>query len=145
MFEKNRIAYKTHITYCLAASQHTKSTIPQTAIVAVHDSIVRAIDSEEVCALVLQTSARPLTWFIMRHVLTQRFGINDLALTWFSLYLVSPRGSATQMYAVNCSVLQGSVLVPVEFIAYTDELGEVIDSFYFRHLLYADDNLVSST
>ena len=78
-------------------------------------------------------------------VLTHRFGVTGLALTWFSSYL-SGRSQVfhhdeqkSQLYAVNCSVPQGSVLGPQEFIAYTEELAELIDGFHLSHHLYADD------
>ena len=57
----------------------------ETAVIAVHDYIVRAIDSSEVCTLVLLdlSSAHTVDHETLLRVLTQRFGINDLALTWF--------------------------------------------------------------
>ena len=61
----------------------------ETAVIAVHDYIVRAIDSSEVCTLVLLdlSSAHTVDHETLLRVLTQRFGINDLTLTWFSSYL----------------------------------------------------------
>jgi retron-type reverse transcriptase len=56
----------------------------QTAVIAVHDYIVRAIDSGEVCALVLfdlSSAFDTVDHETLLRVLTQRFGINDLALT----------------------------------------------------------------
>jgi hypothetical protein len=78
------------------------------------------------------------------HVLNQRFGIDGPALTWFGSYF-SDRTQAFQYdtqrsgpYTVDCSVPQGSVLGPKEFIAYTEELAEIIDSCQLGHHLYAD-------
>jgi len=79
------------------------------------------------------------------HVLNQRFGVDGQAITWFGSYL-SNRTQAfhynTQRsgpYTVDCSVPQGSVLGPKEFIAYTEELAELVDSYRLGHHLYADD------
>ena len=76
-------------------------------------------------------------------VVTQSFGVNGLALTWFSFYLTGRTQAyhhdiqLSQLYAVNCSVPQGSVLGPQEFTAYTEELVGLIDGFHFSHHLYA--------
>ena len=56
----------------------------KTAVTAVHDEIVRAIDSGEVCALVLldlSVAFDTVDHETLQRVLTQRFGISDLALT----------------------------------------------------------------
>jgi hypothetical protein len=79
---------------------------------------VRAIDSGEVCALVLLDLSYADHKTLLR-VLTQRFGINDLALAWFSSYLTGRtqvyhhEDMQSQIYSVNCSVPQGSVHGPV--------------------------------
>jgi hypothetical protein len=85
-------------------------------------------------------------------VLTQRVGIDGLALAWFSSYLTSRTQAyhhddqQSQLFAVNCSVPQGSVLGPVEFIVYIEELAALIDGFHLSHHLYADDaQLISRT
>ena len=45
----------------------------------------------------------------------------------------------TQPINVNCSVPQGSVFGPVEFIAYTEDVTTVFSKHRVRHHLYADD------
>ena len=40
---------------------------------------------------------------------------------------------------------QGSVLGPQEFIAYTEQLAGLIDSFHLGHHLYADDTQLVKT
>ena len=109
---------------------------------------MRAIDSGEVCALVLLDLSSAFDMVdhdTLLRMLTHRFGVNGPALTWFSSYL-SGRTQAyhhddlqSQPYAVGCSVPQGSVLGPQEFIAYTEDLAELIDGFNLSHHLYADD------
>ena len=84
--------------------------------------------------------------------MNQRFGVDGLALAWFGSYIADQ----TQVFhyvtqrsgpnIVNCSMPQGSVLGPKEFIVYTEELTELIDGYQLGHHLYADDTqLVKST
>ena len=114
-----------------SAYKATYST--ETAVIAVHDSIVRTIDSGDVCALVLldlSSAFDTVDHETLMRVLQQRFGVEGPALTWFGSYLSDRTQLAfyhnTQQsgpYRVDCSVPQGSVLGPKEFIAYTEELA----------------------
>ena len=109
-----------------SAYRATYST--ETAVIAVHDSIVRAIDSGDVCALVLldlSSAFDTVDHETLMHVLQRRFGVEGLALIWFGSYLCDQTQAFchnTQRsgpYRVDCSVPQGSVLGSKEFIAYT--------------------------
>jgi len=42
-------------------------------------------------------------------------------------------------HALNCSVPQGSVLGPLQFVSYTENLDEVIHSNQFNRYMYSDD------
>jgi Reverse transcriptase (RNA-dependent DNA polymerase) len=108
-----------------------------------------------VCALVLldlSSAFDTVDHDTLLHVMIQWFGVDGPALAWFGSYLADrtqvfhyntlPSGPHT----VNCSVPQRSVLGPQEFIAYTEELTEVIDGYQLGHHLYADDiQLVKTT
>ena len=129
-----------------SAYRATYST--KTAVIAVHDSIVRTIDSGDVCALVLldlSSAFDTVDHETLMHVLPQRFGVEGPALTWFGSYLCDRTQAFyhnTQQsgsYRVDCSVPQGSVLGPKEFIAYTGELAVLINSYHLGQHLYADD------
>ena len=55
-----------------------------------HDAIVRAIDSGEVCALVLldlSSAFDTVDHDTLLHVMNQRFGVDGPALRWFVSYL----------------------------------------------------------
>ena len=103
----------------------------KTAVIAEHDSIVRAIDSGEVYALVLldlSSASDKVDHDTLLRVLTHRFGVNGPTLTWFCSFLTGRTQAyhqddqQSQLYTLNCSVSQGSVLGPREFTAYTEEL-----------------------
>ena len=54
-------------------------------------------------------------------------------LTWFTSYLTDRihqfmyAGSCTSSFTVNCSVPQGSVLGPLKFVAYTEDIVQLAD------------------
>ena len=78
-------------------------------------------------------------------VLHERFGVDDGALKWFESYLrvrtnvYSTESGISLPVALACGVLQGSVMGPMEFIAYTEENVANIDNKTINHHLYADD------
>jgi hypothetical protein len=120
----------------------------ETAAVSVYDAIVKALDSGEVCGLVLldlSSAFDTVDHDTLLNVLNNRFGIDHPALTWFSSYLVGRTQTfnhgalESRIYTMDCSVPQGSVLGPQEFIAYTEELADLIEVFQLGHHLYADD------
>jgi len=45
----------------------------------------------------------------------------------------------SQLISVNCSIPQGSVFSPVEFITYTEDVVTVFKKHRVRYQLYADD------
>jgi hypothetical protein len=77
--------------------------------------------------------------------LCTRFSVQQSAFLWLQSYLsdrtfsLSFAGQLTGTLSVDCSVPQGSVLGPLEFIAYTEEVTRVIQEDGVEHHLYADD------
>ena len=47
--------------------------------------------------------------------------------------------SNSDPHSVSCSVPQGSILGPVEFVAYTEDVVELFDRHKINHHMYADD------
>jgi len=87
----------------------------ETAVMAIYDFIVRAIDSGEVCAIVLldlSSAFDTVDHDTLLRVLTHRFGVTGPALIWFSSYLTGRtpayhhNDQRSQSNAVNCSVPQ---------------------------------------
>lgn len=120
----------------------------ETAITAVHDELVRNIDSGKVSVLVLldlSAAFDTVDHNTLLEVLGRRFGVKGTALDWFDSYLADRTQSYQQgaqrsePYRVHCSVPQGSVLGPQEFIAYTEDLDDLIVRHHLSRHLYADD------
>jgi len=64
---------------------------------------------------------------------------------WFQSYLSErsqvfrANGKDSKTIRVNCSVPQGSVLGPVEFISYTGDVTDIFERHHIGHHLFADD------
>ena len=71
-------------------------------------------------------------------------------LKWYQSYLAD----RTQIFQVgldrsiafvfDCTVPQGSVLGPLKFVAYTEDLLSVIEKHELAHQLYADDTQIAN-
>ena len=78
-------------------------------------------------------------------MLKKRFAIDDVALNWFKSYLYDRTQTVmfgnveSVLYAVNSSVPQGSGLGPLEFVAYTEDVVDIMHQHQRHHHIYADD------
>ena len=121
----------------------------ETAVLSVHNDIVRAVDNKELSLLVLldlSAAFDTVDHHILLNVLENRFSIQGTALNWFCSYFTDRTqsfvlgDSTTDAYTVDCSVPQGSVLGPLSFVAYTDDIGDVVERQHGVSLhQYADD------
>ena len=120
----------------------------ETAVIAVHDDLVRTIDAGKVGVLVLldlSAAFDTVDHQTLLRVLSRRFGVDGSALSWYSSYLTNRTQTFQQgkqqsgPHVVDCSVPQGSVLGPLGFIAYTEDLVCLLDRHQLGHHLYADD------
>jgi hypothetical protein len=72
----------------------------------------------------------------------QKFGISNVALDWFRSYLADRRqqvdinNNLSDQITINISVLQGSILGPILFLCYINDLPNSSD---LNTLLFADD------
>ena len=129
-------------------SAYRSSHSTETAVLAVHNDLVRTMVSGNISALVLldlSAAFDTVDHSIMLQVPRDRFCVEGIALEWFESYLCD----RTQTYQVkdqqsrprkvDCGVPQGSVLGLQKFIAYTEVLAELIDEHCLNHHMYADD------
>ena len=76
------------------------------------------------------------------------YGIRDIAFNWFRRYLikrtqyVDSNGVSSSIREIETGVPQGSILGPLLFIIYMNDIHTVSDNFHF--VLYADDTTLSS-
>ena len=104
----------------------------ETAVVCVVNDIIRAIDKGKVSGLVLLDLSAAFDTVdhpTLLNVLHSRFGFDDIPLTWINSY-ISDRtqvfivnGEKSEPSSVDCSVPQVSVLGPLEFISYTEDVA----------------------
>lgn len=120
----------------------------ETAVISVMDDIIRAIDRGEVTALVLldlSAAFDTVDHQTLLDVLHRRFAVDSTPLQWFKSYLTDRSqsffvdGAQSAVITVDCSVPQGSVLGPLEFISYTEDVADVFRRNLVRHHLFADD------
>jgi len=113
------------------------------------NDIIRAIDRGEVTALVLldlSAAFDTVDHCTLLEVLHRRFAVEGMPLLWFNSYLTNRSQSFTidgfqsKSIGVDCSVPQGSVLGPLEFISYTEDVVEVCTSNLVHHHLFATTN-----
>lgn len=130
-----------------AAYQQFHST--ETALLRVHNDVLRAIDSKkEVILIMLDLSAAfdTIDYDILIRRLHTQFGFKDIVLQWFTSYVrgryqrvaIGDVESARQ--PLSTGVPQGSVLGPLLFILYLAPLEDVIKHHGLDCMMYADDS-----
>ena len=73
------------------------------------------------------------------------YGVSSKLLDWIRQFLIGRKqrvgaaGSSSEWTMVLSGVLQGSVLGPVLFLCYVNDMTEMITSMIYRSYMYADD------
>ena len=115
---------------------------------------MHAVDDGKVSILVLldlNAAFDTVDHNILLSVLRDQFSIDNTAYNWFQLYLSDQQqsfvynGQQTTFFQLDCSVPQGSVLGPLEFVAYTDDSSDVVAKHDINQHAYADDNLLHTS
>ena len=103
-----------------------------TALLSVHNDLVRSIDNGKVSLLVLldlSAAFDNVDHQFLSSVLANRFSVDSTALSWFESYLTDGtktftyKGEQTSSFPVDCSVPQGSVLGPRCFLSYIPRIS----------------------
>ena len=109
-------------------SAYLKSHSTETALLSVHDHIIRAMSLQQItclCLLDLSAAFDTIDHSILIHRLTSWFGINGSVLSWLKSYVLSNRsfyvnltGTKSSIFQLLYGVPQGTVLGPLLFILY---------------------------
>jgi hypothetical protein len=120
----------------------------ETALIKLYSDLLLAADRGEIsalCLLDMSAAFDTVDHDILIRRLENRFGISGSALGWFRSYLtdrsfeVSDGDSSSKKVQLVCSVPQGSVLGPLLFVLYIDELVDIAKSMGLEIHIYADD------
>ena len=136
-----------HLKEYLTSSQHGyklgRSTL--TALLEISDKILHAMDNQELSVLVLLDMSKAFD-SICHSVLIEKLrsmGLKASAINWISSYLKDRNQfvkvgnlSSDKMY-LTCGVPQGSILGPLLFIVYVNDIPAVIK--HCKTWQYADD------
>ena len=144
--------YVDHMKKCNLAemfqSAYREGHSVETALVRVHNDIMRAFDEKKSVILVLldlSAAFDTVDHDRLLAVLNSRIGITGAALCWFESYLkgrtqhVAIKNVKSSMTKLKCGVPQGSVLGPVLFTTYLLPLGDILRKFGVQFHCYADD------
>ena len=115
------------------------------ALINITENIRKALDDGNIGCGVLVDLQKPFDTIDHQILLAKlnHYGIRGVSNDWFKSYLsnhnqyVSINGYKSGISAINCGVPQGSVLGPLLFLLYINDLNQAIKSFKAHH--FADD------
>jgi len=120
------------------------------ALIDVTEKIKTALDSDEL-AIGIYLDLKKAFDTVNHKILLEKmynYGIRGQVYRWFSSYLserqqfVQVNGCDSQSKCINCGVPQGSVLGPLLFILYVNDIGNCLSEGDGQLLLFADDTNV---
>ena len=121
----------------------------ETLLTGMFEDLLEEMDRGNVMALLLldmSAAFDTVDHTMLVQVLMSRFGICGAALSWFESYLgsrsyrVNVRGNLSGIVKLVCGVPQGSLLGPVLFLMYVEELQDLVERYGLKIKLYADDS-----
>jgi len=123
----------------------------ETATIRVLSDLLDSVDRGDTAALVLldlTAAFDTVDHEILLKRLRATFGVDSIALAWFSSYLAGRKqqvrcgGKTSAIMDVICGVPQGSVLGPILFIIYTADLAPIVADRGLSLHQYADDSQI---
>ena len=109
------------------------------ALLYLHDKITSAIDERKHTVGSFLDLSKAVNHRILLEKL-EHFGIRGLALEWIKCYLYNRHqinGISSSLLEISCGVPQGSVLCPLFFLIYINDLCQI--SNIYDLVLFADD------
>ena len=115
------------------------------ALLYLHDKITSAIDERKHTVGIFLDLSKAFDTVNHRMLLDklEHFGIRGLALEWIKCYLynrhqcVEFNGISSSLHEISCGVPQGSLLGPLFFLIYINDLYQI--SNIYDLVLFADD------
>ena len=137
------------LTVCQYGFREDLST--ELAILELQDRIANAIDYKLCCAGIFLDLSKAFDTLDHAILLTklQKCGVRGLALSWFQSYLcgrtqyVDYNGTKSDVHEITCGVPQGSILGPLLFLIYINDLPQI--SKIGSNILFADDTNILYT
>ena len=121
--------------YMLLQSAYWQNFSTETALLQVHDSVIRSIDERKgVILLLIDLSAtfHTIDQAILLNTLSNTISVKDRCLSWFAAYLqhrqytVLIAGEQSKPHKLTCGVPQGSVIGPLLFTIYMTPLASLL-------------------
>ena len=143
-FHKNQLFY---------SSQYGFRKLHSTEFAALEltDRILKDIDDRDVSLAIFMDLSKAFDT-LDHHILLKKLNYYEIegpALDWFSSYLTGRQqyveldGVSSSFSQLSTGVPQGSILVPLLFLIYMNDIPNA--STFFKYVLYADDTTLFST
>ena len=115
------------------------------------DKVLKGIDEKHITLAIFMDLSKAFDTLDHSILLTKLayYGINGSALEWFTSYLtgrtryVEIDGISYDILSLSTGVSQGSILGPLLFLIYMNDIPNCTE--YFNFILYADETTLSST